>query len=286
MPIGAKTQICGILGHPVGHSLSPAIHNAAFESLGLDYVYVAHDVSPERLGDAIRGVRALGYRGLSVTIPHKIAAMSLVDEIDRVARGIGCINTIVNESGRLKGYNSDGQGALTALRRADADPTGGNVVVVGSGGAARAIAMTIALQAPPTRLTILGIVPTELERLAADLRGCSSVEIIAAPLSDAQLATSLEGADLLLQTTPVGMEPHAGKSPVPPELLRSDLVVFDAVYTPRRTRLLQDAETAGARVVEGLEMFLGQALTQFELFTGQAPPEAVMRQVVQSRLAR
>lgn len=269
----------------MGHSLSPAMHNAAFAALGLDYVYLAHDVSPECLPSAVHGARAMNYRGLSITIPHKVAAMALVDEIDRVAAGIGCINTIIQRDGRLVGYNSDGLGALTALTRAGADPTGKQVVVLGSGGAARAIAMTIAMQAPPCQMTILGIVPRELEQLAREIVQQTNIRVQTLPLDDSNLSSVLPSANLLLQTTPVGMSPHTSASLVPPELLHSDLVVFDAVYTPRRTQLLTDAAARGARVVEGLEMFLGQALVQFELFTGHQPPEQIMRQVVEARLS-
>lgn len=262
------------------------MHNAAFETLGLDFAYVAHDVAPEQLPQAIAGIRALGYRGLSITIPHKVAALSLVDQLDRVASGIGCINTIVNDNGVLKGYNSDGLGALLALRRAGADPSNKNVVVLGSGGAARAISMTLALEAPPRKLSILGIVPTELEVLARDIRERTEIDVTTGPLEPDVLAQILPQSELLLQTTPVGMAPHTDVTLVPPTLLRADLVVFDAVYTPRRTRLLADAAAAGARIVEGLEMFLGQALTQFQLFTGHAPPEAIMRSVVERQLGR
>ena len=284
MPVSAKTRVCAILGHPVGHSLSPAMHNAAFEALGLDFTYVAHDVLPERLPEAIAGIRALGYRGLSVTIPHKTAALALVDEVDRVAAGIGCINTVVNEAGRLIGYNSDGLGALRALRSANADPAGKDVVMLGSGGAARAIAMTLAFEAAPRRLTILGIVPAELEELASDVRAQSTVTVTTGALGPETLGNVLPDAQLLLQTTPVGMTPHIEVSCVPHEMLHPGLVVFDAVYTPRRTRLLTEAAAAGATIVEGLEMFLGQAFTQFQLFTGQAPPESIMRNVVEKNL--
>lgn len=286
MSISAKTKTVAILGHPVGHSLSPAMHNAAFEALGLDFVYVAHDVAPEQLAAAMVGIRALGYRGLSVTIPHKVAAMSLVDELDPIARSIGCINTVINDAGKLTGYNSDGMGALGALRAANADPEGEEVLLLGSGGAARAIAMTLALEAPPKRLTVLGIDAEELSRLVADLRRLDRTEIEAAALCPDSLAERLPKARLLLQTTPLGMAPLLDRSPVPAELLHRDLVVFDAVYTPRQTRFIRDAALKGATTVLGLEMFLGQALVQFQLFTGQKPPTAVMRAVVESRLSQ
>ncbi len=282
--IGGKTRVCGILGHPVGHSLSPALHNAAFAARGLDLAYVAHDVPPERLPAAIEGARALGYRGLSITIPHKVAAMACVDEVDATARGIGCINTVVNDGGRLRGYNTDGRGALGALRAAGADPTGRRVVVLGSGGAARAITVTLALEAPPAELRVLGVVPDELARLVADLERCGCASATAHALDEASLATALEDAELLLNCTPVGMSPAKEATPVPPRLLRPGLTVFDAVYNPRRTRLLTDAAAAGAAVVEGLEMFLGQAVLQFELFTAEPAPVEVMRRVVEAHL--
>jgi shikimate dehydrogenase len=284
--INAQTQVCGILGHPVRHSLSPAIHNAAFRELDLDFVYVAHDVTQQDLRSAIHGARAMGYRGLSVTIPHKIPALYCVDEADDVAAGIGCINTIVNVGGLLHGYNSDGRGALGALKNAGANPEGKRVVVLGSGGAARAIAMTVAMEAPPASLRILGVLPDELANLVKDIRARSRCAVDGVAFSPDALATTLADADLLLQTTPVGMHPKEAESLVPPQLMRPDLVVFDAVYTPRRTRLLVDAAAAGATVVEGLEMFLGQAVVQFELWTGRPAPVSVMRAVLEEKLPR
>jgi shikimate dehydrogenase len=282
--IHAKTQVCAILGHPVGHSLSPAIHNAAFDALGLDYAYVAHDVAPDSLAAAIAGVRALGYRGLSVTIPHKVAALACVDDVDATARTIGCINTVVNDHGHLTGHNSDGLGALAALRRAGADPVGRRVVILGTGGAARALAVTLAASATPQRIVLLGVVLDELARLTRDVDGLGRCESIGRELSDATLEEALAEADLLLQCTPVGMHPKAEASLVRPGLLRPELSVFDAVYNPRRTALLNAAAAAGCRVVEGLEMFIGQAVVQFELWTGQPAPIDVMRRIVEERL--
>jgi shikimate dehydrogenase len=284
MAISAKTQTIAIFGHPVGHSLSPAMHNAAFAALNLDYVYVAHDVHPNQLSSAMTGIRALGYRGLSVTIPHKVAAMALVDSVDEVAQRIGCINTVINEGGLLKGYNSDGLGALGALRAANSDPRGEDVVIVGTGGAARALAMTLVLESPPRRISLLGIVPTELQKLVTDLSAVGTTVVDGLELTEQNLSERLKSARFLLQTTPVGMAPSVDATPVPAKLLHRDLVVFDAVYTPRVTRLLHDARSAGATTVLGLEMFLGQALVQFRLFTGQEPPVSTMRAVVEERL--
>ncbi len=282
--ITAKTGVCGIFGHPVGHSMSPAIHNAAFEALDLDLVYVAHDVSPAALPSAIAGIRALGYRGLSITIPHKAAALELVDEVDATARGIGCINTIVNDEGLLRGFNSDGRGALNALVNADANPEGRRVVVLGSGGAARAIAMTLAVEAPPSDLLVLGIVPEELQQLVIDLNERGRANARGETSDAAAIREALASCDIVIQTTPVGMHPNTDASLVPQDALRPELTAFDAVYNPRRTRLLRDAAAAGCRVIEGIEMFLGQAVVQFELWTKQPAPVAVMRRIVEERL--
>ena len=280
----AKTQLCAIFGHPVGHSLSPAIHNAAFAELGLDLAYVAHDVEPQNLAKAMAAIRTLNYRGLSITIPHKVASLNLVDEVDETARHIGCINTVVNSGGILKGYNSDGLGALGALRAAGVEPRGADVVVLGSGGAARAIAVTLAVQAPPKRLTLLGVDEPELLALAETLRLQGTTEVVTDKLESRTVVRVLKQAQLLLHTTPVGMAPNTENSIVPVESLHSRFTVFDAVYTPRRTRLLRDAAEQGCRVVEGLEMFLGQALVQFELWTGRTPPRETMRAIIEQRL--
>jgi shikimate dehydrogenase len=282
--IDAKFSVCALLGFPARHSMGPAIHNAAFEKLGLPLVYVAHDVNPSDLPAAMAGARALGYRGLSITMPHKVAALTLVDEVDEVARAIGCINTVVNREGRLCGFNSDGQGALDALRRSGIATHGQRVLVLGSGGAARAVAMTVALRERPADLTILGVVDDELSALGRDLAERAGRQARTQRLDDQSLANAVAQADVLLHCTPIGMPPDTERSLVPPDLLRPGLSVFDAVYNPRRTRLLRDAAAAGCRVVEGMEMFLGQAMVQFELWTGKPAPADVMRAVIEARL--
>lgn len=282
--IDARTRVCALIGHPVGHSMSPPLHNAAFDALGLPFVYVAHDVLPGEVGRALEGIRALGYRGLSVTIPHKVEAMRFVDEVDEIAEGIGCINTVVNDGGRLRGFNSDGLGALDALRGAGADPQGRRTLLLGSGGAARALAVTLAREAPPAELVILGVDAAERERLAADVSARGRAPVRCAGLSGESVLREAAGCEILLHCSPVGMHPDTDRSLVPREALRPGLVVFDAVYNPRRTRLLQDAAAAGCRTIEGIEMFLGQAYVQFELWTGARAPREIMRRVVEERL--
>jgi shikimate dehydrogenase len=282
--IDANFRVCALFGFPARHSVGPALHNAAFEALDLPLVYVAHDVEPALLPQAFAGARAMDYRGLSITMPHKVAALGLVDDVDDTARAIGCINTVVIRDGRLRGANVDGLGALGALRQAGADPAGRRVLILGSGGAARALAITIGIAAKPAELTILGAIEDELARLARDVADRTGCKVAAELLTDATLAAGLGKAQILLHCTPVGMKPDSERSLVPRELLRSDLVVFDAVYNPRRTMLLHDAAAAGCRVIEGNEMFLGQAALQFELWTDKPAPKEIMRRVLDARL--
>jgi shikimate dehydrogenase len=282
--IDATFQTCALLGFPAHHSMGPAIHNTAFDELGLPFVYVAHNVAPAELPAAMAGIRALGYRGLSITMPHKVAALDLVDEVDATAKAIGCINTVVNQDGRLLGSNSDGRGAMDALVRAGVSLSGKRVLVLGSGGAARAIAMTVALHGEPAEMEVLGVVQPELGRLGEDLSRYAPVPVRAHLLDDAALFAAIERTEILLQCTPVGMLPETERTLVPSKLLRSDLVAFDAVYNPRRTRLLREAASNGCRVIEGMEMFLGQAMVQFALWTGKPAPMEAMRRVIEARL--
>ncbi|MFV1965590.1 MAG: shikimate dehydrogenase [Pirellulaceae bacterium] len=282
--IDAKTKVCAVIGHPVGHSLSPELHNAAFEARQLPFVYVAHDIQPGQVGQALEGMRAMGYRGVSVTIPHKVESLHCMDKVDETALGIGCINTVVNDGGFLRGYNSDGLGALGALREAGADPQDRRVLLLGSGGVARAIAVTLAVEAPPSKISILGVEMEQLAQLVTDVdkRGKSSVA--GGEFSDEALKAALAETDIVLQCSPIGMHPKEDNTIVPASLLRSELIVFDVVYNPRKTKLLKEAEAAGCRVIQGMEMFLGQAYVQFQLWTGEEPPRDVMRRVVEERL--
>ena len=284
MDINAHTQFCGVIGNPVEHSLSPAIHNAAFQKLGLNFVYLAFRV--EVIGDAIKGLRALGnFRGASVTIPHKVAAVPFLDTVESTAGHIGAINTIVAEGGRLAGYNTDATGALRALREGGADLVGRHVVMLGSGGAARAIAFALGTEGRIDRLTLLGIDERERQSLRQDLRAKSGLAVQDAALDQEALRAVLPEAQILIHCTPMGMSPKMEGTAVPASLLHAGLTVMDIVYNPRETRLLRDARAAGCRVIPGLEMFLHQAAAQFELWTGQAAPADVMRAVLESRFS-
>lgn len=284
MTIDTQTQLCGVLGNPVAHSLSPAIHNAAFQHLGLNYVYLAFPV--EQVKEAIVGIRALGnLRGFSVTIPHKVSAMAFLDEIDTTARHIGAINTIVKTTSTLTGYNTDASGALQALRQAKTALDGQRVLILGSGGAARAIAFGLALHEPIGGMTILGIVDEERETLAADLRKSARISIDEAPFNEETLGTAIEQSHVLIHCTPLGMHPAVDQTCVPKDYLKAHLTVMDIVYNPRETRLLREAREMGCATIPGLEMFLNQAVAQFELWTGRAAPTAVMREILEAQFS-
>lgn len=284
MEINAHTQFCGVIGNPVEHSLSPAIHNAAFQKLGLNFVYLAFRVAA--IGDAIKGLRALGgFRGASVTIPHKVSVVPFLDDIDSTARQIGAINTILSVDGKLTGYNTDATGALRALCEGGAPLKNETVVILGSGGAARAIAFGLAAESGIGCLNLLGIEEKERMALAADLRTKTTMNVVDAYLDEAALQAVLPQARVLIHCTPIGMAPKIGKSCVPATLLHPGLTVMDIVYNPRDTQLLMDARIAGCRTIRGLEMFLHQAAAQFELWTNKPAPTDVMRAVLESRFS-
>lgn len=281
--ISPATRLCAVIGNPVSHSLSPALHNAAFNALGLDFVYVAFRV--EDLKSAISGMRALqNFRGMSVTIPHKIEIINYLDEVAEVDRFIGSVNTVISEDGRLCGFGTDGPGALKALLDSGVSLDGARVLMLGAGGASRAIAFTLAASARLDSLVVMDINEQVMNVLAADLKAGTSANVETSFLDDATICSRVPQADIIINCTPVGMHPREDATLVPAGLMRSDQVVFDVVYTPLETRLLKDAASRGCRTVSGVEMFINQAVLQFERFTGESAPLEVMRQVVMERL--
>jgi len=267
--INQHTQLYGVIGSPVGHSLSPSMHNAAFSALQLNAVYLAFEVAD--LQGCLAGVRALGIRGLSVTIPHKEAVMPLLDSLDHRAACIGAVNTIVNRDGKLVGYNTDGSGALRALEDR-ISVAGRTCLLVGAGGAARAIGFV--LKEGGASITVANRSAERGQALARFL-GCSFVPLAQLP----KIA-----ADLLVQTTPVGMAPQADQCPVPEDVLRTGMTVMDIIYNPLETRLLQIARSRGCRTINGLAMFVYQGAEQFRLWTGLQPPIEEMQQAVRQAL--
>ncbi len=270
MLANAKTKVCGIIGNPVAHSMSPVMHNTAFKKLGLNYVYLAFPVT--QVQDALTGMKALGMRGFSVTIPHKVEVMPYLDEVDPIAQKIGAVNTIVNDQGYLKGYNSDWQGLVRSLE-AYSTIKGKKVVMLGAGGSARAIAYGI--KHKKGELTILNRTPEKARDLGKDVGGHWGL------LSQHE---TISKADIIINTSSVGMYPEVDKSIIEAKHLRPGQIVNDIIYNPLETKLLQQAKERGCTVIPGSEMLVLQGAAQFELWTGEEAPVDVMRQAVLKHL--
>lgn len=281
-PIDTATQLCAVIGNPVEHSLSPAMHNAAFASLNLNYVYLAFRV--EDLAGCMAGMRAMpSFRGMSVTIPHKIAIMQYLDDIEPMAHRVGCVNTVTRENDRLTGSITDGVGALRAFEQAGISLDGRRILFVGAGGAVRAVAFVVAELARVDRLTILGRTAARVAALVNDLRARTQASVMSGDLA-ADLSKAMTSHDVIIQGTPIGMFPHDEVSPIPSEFLRPEHIVFDMVYRPLKTRLVRAAEDRGCKVILGLEMLVHQATLQFERWTGVPAPLDVMRAALIQRL--
>lgn len=275
-PIDTNTQLCGVIGNPVDHSRSPRIHNAGYAALDLNFVYLAFEVSD--VSGCLAGMRALpNFRGLSVTIPHKLALIEHLDELEPMAEKAGSVNTITHEGGRLIGSTTDGPGAVRAFDDAGVQLLGRRVLVLGSGGAARAVAFAIADMCSPSEITILGRTPERVSALVEDLRAKTPGAFAAGDIQ-ADIERAMGEHEVIIQGTPVGMGPDGSRaSCVPPGTLRPDHVVFDMVYSPNRTKLIADAEALGCTVIYGIEMLLNQAALQFERWTGKGAPLQAMR---------
>lgn len=271
MNINGKTQLFAIIGNPVSHSLSPAMHNAAFAELGINAAYVP--IKADNIEQTVVGLRTLGFVGASVTVPFKETVMDCLDNIDPTAAKIGAVNTLsfrqTDQEGvcSCNGYNTDWIGSNSALSQV-IDPKGATALVIGAGGAAKAVVFGL-LTAGAT-VTIANRTQEKAEGLALEL-GCDSV-----PLDN--IATT--PADILINTTTVGMAPHSGRSPVASELLPNYQVVMDIVYAPLQTTLLKQAMACGCKVIDGLDMLLYQGVEQFRIWTGVKPPPSVMRKAL------
>jgi shikimate dehydrogenase len=275
--ISGKTQVCAVIGDPIKHTMSPVMHNAAFSELGLDYVYVAFQVKSDELTGAIEGMRALNIRGLNVTIPHKVSIIPLMDSLDPLAEKIGAVNTVVSKDGALKGYNTDASGFLQALLDKGVTPEGKNVVILGAGGASRAISFILAEK--KANLVILNRLEEMdwAEELARKISSVFGKEVKALELKEQNLRAALDKAELLVNATSVGMSPNINSTPVPARLLRPGLAVFDIVYNPIRTKLATEASLAGCETVMGLDMLVWQGALAFEMWTDKKAPVDLMK---------
>lgn len=273
--IDAHTQLVGVLGYPVRHSLSPAMHNAAFEALGLNWVYLAFEVAPHHLGAAIAGMRALDIRGLNLTIPHKEPACALVDRLTPSALAIGAVNTLYWEGNTLIGDNTDAEGFLKALSDEGIDPSGQTVLVLGAGGSARAV--VYALRSRGCEVVLANRTLERAHRLA-EAFGVTQV----LPLESEALRPLMPSLLGVVNCTALGMEPHSDTiPPVPLEGLPSGAWVCDLVYRPLQTRLLEHAQALGLRIVSGLGMLVWQGALAFERWTGHPAPIKVMKRALE-----
>jgi shikimate dehydrogenase len=270
MKIDQKTALFGVMGSPIGHSLSPIMHNAAFRAEKINAVYLAFDSTD--VEGCLAGMRALGMMGMSVTIPHKSTVLLLIDEVDSLAEKIGAVNTIVNRGGRLIGYNTDALGALNALNE-HTDLTGKSCFIIGAGGAARAIGFIL-----KDRGVKISIANRSAERGEALAGALDCPFFLPDQLSEMT-------ADIVIQTTPVGMFPKTDQCPLPDSFLKRGMVVMDIIYNPLKTKLLSLADKQGCLTINGLGMFIQQGAEQFRLWTGRKPPVAVMTEAVRESLS-
>lgn len=280
MNITSQTGIVGLLGHPVSHSKSPEIMNAALQQLELPYVYVACDVEPTELAQVVARLRACKWRGWNVTIPHKVNIIPYLDRLDASAAEIGAVNTVVNQAGELVGYNTDGAGYVRSLTEENnLLLSEQRVVIIGAGGAARAVGYALAT-AGVKQITVINRTLAKAEELAHHLSQWTQTSATA--ILNAQ--REVEVATLVINTTSVGMSPHIDVTPINPMWLQPHHIVSDLVYHPRHTALLQGAQTRGAVTHTGLGMLLHQAAIAFELWFHQPAPIQLMRRVLENSL--
>jgi shikimate dehydrogenase len=282
MVISGKTEVFAVIGDPIEHTLSPAMHNAAFEHLKLDFVFLAFRVTPDELETAVRGIRALGIRGLNVTMPHKNSVTEFLDEADPSVRFLRAANTILNQHGRLRGFNTDGIGAITALKNNGVSLAGQKVLLLGAGGAAKAIAFSLAKEVD--ELCILNRDSVKARELAGALKSFGK-KIVGNEMSPKLVQQELQDSDVLINATSVGMTAYASESLVEPDWLTPELTVMDIVYNPVETRLIRIARGAGAKVINGLEMLLYQGVASFEIWTQCKAPVDFMREAALKQIS-
>jgi shikimate dehydrogenase len=273
-------DLYGVIGDPVAHSMSPDMQNAAFDDAGLKAVYGRFRVSPAGLPDAVKGIRALGLKGINVTVPHKTTVMPFLDELDPLAASIGAVNTIVNQEGKLIGYNTDGEGFVEGLKKViKGDLAGKEVLIIGAGGAAKAIYYTLAS---------LGLKRIDLanrtERKALDLMEACPIAVESHYCTLQEAEENLSRYDVVIQTTSIGMFPDIGASPLKAGRVKAGAVFSDIIYNPLQTTFLREAQNNGAVIQNGLEMFVYQGALAFEKWTGITPNTDLMKKVVIKQL--
>ncbi len=277
--ISGTTRLYCLLGYPAKHSVSPFIHNTAFRLLSMDCRYLAFEVPPEKLEDAVKGLLALDAGGFNLTMPHKKKILPLLDGLSEDASLSGSVNTVVNEGGLLTGHTTDGIGYVASLRANDFEPYGKEIVILGSGGAAESIITRLALEKAGS-ITILKRNNPTMEgtrTFAEKIEKHTGTPVTVVPMEDmSEMRSRIENSQLLINATSVGMAPNESASLVPADFLFPELFVSDIIYHPRETKLLSDAKKTGCRILGGLPMLLHQAAESFRLWTGTAMPLDVM----------
>ena len=278
-------KVVGIIGYPLGHSLSPAMHNAAYKSLGLEYEYVPFEVNPGDLKEALKGLRALHIAGFNVTIPHKEKILAYLDEVTQLAGVIGAVNTVENQEGRLVGYNTDGPGFLESLKEdANFNPKGKKAVVLGAGGASRAVSIILA-EAGIKSLVITDILEDKAQSLAQYTNDSFETDGTFLSMGDPAFQKAIEMSDLIVNATPLGMHPKIDACPLPEKIkLNPKALVYDLVYNPPETKLLKIAKAAGCKTCSGLGMLVRQGALAFTIFTGEEAPLDSMWSAAQQAL--
>lgn len=282
--VDARTRVIALIGDPVEHSLSPLIHNTALQAAGLNRIYVAFHVAPPQVEKAVEGLRALDFIGANVTAPHKQSVISALDELSPQARAIGAVNTIVRrDSGRLAGDNTDVTGFLAPLLDVAADVKGEPMLIIGTGGAARAVAYALLTTFQPSDLVLAARTPAHGEQLAADLSPHDKKGVLRVA-ETADLRASISQARLIVNATPVGTHPNLDDTPAPEaDVFGPDHIVYDLVYNPEQTRLLRDAADRGAHTIGGLEMLIAQAAAAYVQWTGHEMPMDAVRSALRRR---
>jgi len=289
MEINSETKIVGLIGHPISHSFSPFIHNLAFDLLGLNYRYLTFDVLPENLKDALRGIVALGIKGVNVTIPHKESVIANLDDVSAEARIVGAVNTIVNDSGRLVGYNTDVYGFTESVRKYKDRIANATVFIFGAGGSARAVIYSLVTNFQPERIIITNRNISRAEGVAryfSQVLGYKNFEVKEFFFPD--IAGDIKSSALVINTTPIGMHPNINDLPVQnDEIFHEGQIVYDLVYNPPMTKFLKVAKNKGAEVVSGVEMLILQAEKAFNLWTGkEMPVQEVQKFLIQKLKSR
>jgi len=268
------TLLLGVMGDPIGHSKSPAMHNIALEASGIPGMYVPLHVKPEHLAEAVTGTKALGFSGFNVTIPHKVEMLKLMDELDESAVCCGAVNTVVIQDGKLKGYNTDGIGYVRSLKEElNSELSGKHITILGAGGAARGVVYAL-LREQPASVTVINRTVDKAEQLATEF---SDDMLQVQSGSYDTLDKVLLQTDILINTTSIGMSPNSDETPLEQSRIPEGIIVSDLIYNPLETRFLREAKSRGCTVVGGLGMFVYQGAYAYEYWTGQPAPVSVMR---------